>query len=167
MIDGSLELSTTPLEVFTLTAPWNDGQPIPIDHTCSGDGVSPPLVWSGAPIDPVLRSGGDRSRRHRTDGAPLVHWVVANIDPFVTTIGTGGSAAGAIEGVNDLGRPDVPIVGWSPPCPPNGETHTYLVTLYALSQRLEFLDGTPGADLIRAIELASLASTGLTGTVSS
>ncbi|MFZ8901069.1 MAG: YbhB/YbcL family Raf kinase inhibitor-like protein [Ilumatobacteraceae bacterium] len=168
VIDGSLELSTTPLEVFTLTAPWNDGQPIPIDHTCSGDGVSPPLVWSGAPIETqsfaLVVTDLDATG---PTGAPLVHWVVANIDPFVTTIGTGGSAAGAIEGVNDLGRPDVPIVGWSPPCPPNGETHTYLVTLYALSQRLEFLDGTPGADLIRAIELASLASTGLTGTVSS
>jgi phosphatidylethanolamine-binding protein (PEBP) family uncharacterized protein len=69
--------------------------------------------------------------------------------------------------VNDLGRPDVPIVGWSPPCPPSGETHSYSFTLHALSQRLDLLDGTPGADLIRAIELSSLASAGLTGTVTS
>ena len=125
-------------------------------------------MWSGAPIETQSFAlvVTDLDALGPT-GDPLLHWVVANIDPFVTTIGTGGSVSGAVEGVNDLGRPDVPIVGWSPPCPPSGETHTYLFTLHALSQRLELLDGTPGADLVRAIELASLASTGVTGTVTS
>ena len=168
VIDGSLDVTNAPVEVFSLTGPWIDGQSIPVDHTCSGDGVSPPLVWSGAPIETqsfaLVVTDLDATG---PTGDRLVHWVVANIDPFVTTIGTGGSAAGAIEGVNDLGRPDVPIVGWSPPCPPTGETHTYLFTLHALSQRLELLDGSPGADLIRAVELASLASASLTGTASS
>lgn len=168
LIDGSLELPETAVEIFSLTAPWNDGQPIPTDHTCSGDGVSPPLVWSGAPIETQSFAlvVTDLDANGPT-GDPLVHWVVANIDPFVSTLGTGGAVPGAIEGVNDLGRPDVPIVGWSPPCPPSGETHSYSFTLHALSQRLDLLDGTPGADLIRAIELSSLASAGLTGTVTS
>lgn len=168
VIDGSLDLPETSIEIFSLTAPWNDGQPIPVDHTCSGDGVSPPLVWSGAPIETQSFAlvVTDLDANGPT-GDPLVHWVVANIDPFVTTLGTGGAVPGAIEGVNDLGRPDVPIVGWSPPCPPSGETHTYLFTLHALSQRLELLDGTPGADLIRAVGLSSLASASLTGVVTS
>ena len=168
VIDGSIELPETFADVFSLTAPWNSEQPIPADHTCSGDGVSPPLVWSGAPIETQSFAlvVTDLDALGPT-GDPLLHWVVANIDPFVTTIGTGGSVSGAVEGVNDLGRPDVPIVGWSPPCPPSGETHTYLFTLHALSQRLELVDGTPGADLVRAIELASLASTAVTGIVTS
>lgn len=162
------QISATPDGAFTLSAPWSDGAPIPVDHTCSGDGVSPSLVWTGAPIE--TRSFAmvvtDLDALGPT-GKPLVHWVVANVDPVVTSFPTGGAVAGAIEGVNDLGRPDVPIVGWSPPCPPRGETHTYAFTLHALSQRLDLLTGTPGADLMRAIELASLSSSTITGTVTS
>jgi Raf kinase inhibitor-like YbhB/YbcL family protein len=158
----------TPIGAFTLSAPWTDGGPIPVDHTCSGDGVSPSLVWSGAPIETESFAlvVTDLDALGPT-GDPLVHWVVANIDPFVTALPTGGAVPGAIEGVNDLGRPDVPIVGWSPPCPPVGETHTYAFTLHALGQRLDLVDGTPGADLIRAVELASLSSSTVTGTVAS
>ena len=153
---------------FTLSAPWTQGGPIPVDHTCSGDGVSPSLTWSGAPVETqsLALVVTDLDALGPT-GEPLVHWVVANVDPFITAFPTGGAVAGAIEGVNDLGRPDVPIVGWSPPCPPLGDTHTYSFTLHALGQRLDLLDGTPAADLLRAIELASLSSSTVTGTVTS
>lgn len=168
MADQTASTLGVPTGAFTLSAPWTEGGPIPVDHTCSGDGVSPSLSWSGAPVDTEsfalvvtdLDAQGPA-------GEPLVHWVVANVDPFITGFPTGGAVAGAIEGVNDLGRPDVPIVGWSPPCPPLGETHTYAFTLYALGQRLDLLDGTPAADLVRAIELAGLSSSTVTGTVTS
>ena len=151
---------------FTLSAPWTPGGPIPLDHTCSGDGVSPSLVWTGAPVETQSFAlvVTDLDALGPT-GEPLVHWVVANVDPFITAFPTGGAVSGAIEGINDLGRPDVPIVGWSPPCPPRGETHTYAFTLHALGQRLDLLDGTPAANLLRAIELASLSSSTVTGTV--
>ncbi len=153
---------------FTLSAPWTSGGPIPLDHTCSGDGVSPSLVWTGAPVETQSFAlvVTDLDALGPT-GEPLVHWIVANVDPFITAFPTGGAVNGAIEGINDLGRPDVPIVGWSPPCPPRGETHTYAFTLHALGQRLDLLDGTPAADLLRAIELASLSSSTVTGTVAS
>lgn len=168
MIDQTASTFGVPTGAFTLSAPWTEGGPIPVDHTCSGDGVSPSLTWSGAPLETqsfaLVVTDLDALG---PSGEPLVHWVVANVDPFITTFPTGGAVAGAIEGVNDLGRPDVPIVGWSPPCPPLGETHTYTFTLHALGQRLDLLDGTPAADLIRAIELASLSSSTATGTVTS
>ena len=168
MIDQTASTLGVPTGAFTLSAPWTEGGPIPVDHTCSGDGVSPPLTWSGAPVETqsfaLVVTDLDALG---PSGEPLVHWVVANVDPFITAFPTGGAVAGAIEGVNDLGRPDVPIVGWSPPCPPLGETHSYSFTLHALGQRLDLLDGTPAADLIRAIELASLSSSTATGTVTS
>lgn len=167
-IDQTASTLGTPTGAFTLAAPWTEGGPIPVDHTCSGDGVSPSLTWSGAPVETQSFAlvVTDLDALGPT-GEPLVHWVVANVDPFITAFPTGGAVAGAIEGVNDLGRPDVPIVGWSPPCPPLGETHTYTFTLHALGQRLDLLDGTPAADLLRAIELASLSSSTVTGTVTS
>ena len=168
LIDQTASTLGVPTGAFTLSAPWTEGGPIPVDHTCSGDGVSPPLTWSGAPVETqsfaLVVTDLDALG---PSGEPLVHWVVANVDPFITAFPTGGAVAGAIEGVNDLGRPDVPIVGWSPPRPPLGETHSYSFTLHALGQRLDLLDGTPAADLIRAIELASLSSSTATGTVTS
>ena len=167
-LDPTASTLGTPTGAFTLSAPWTEGGPIPVDHTCSGDGVSPSLTWSGAPVETQSFAlvVTDLDALGPT-GEPLVHWVVANVDPFITAFPTGGAVAGAIEGVNDLGRPDVPIVGWSPPCPPLGETHTYTFTVHALGQRLDLLDGTPAADLLRAIELASLSSSTVTGTVTS
>lgn len=168
VIDGSLESTTAPPDVFTLVAPWNDGDVVPIEYTCSGDGTSPPLSWFAAPIETQsfalvvtdLDSNGPT-------GDPLVHWVVANIDPFVTQLDAGSAPLGAVQAINDLVPPDLAIAGWSPPCPPLGDTHTYAVTLHALSQRLDLPDATPAADLVRAIELASLASTVVFGTVTS
>ena len=160
------DVTNAPDGALTLSAPWTPGGPIPLDHTCSGDGVSPSLVWTGAPVETqsFALAVTDLDALGPT-GEPLVHWVVANVDPFITAFPTGGAVSGAIEGINDLGRPDVPIVGWSPPCPPRGETHTYAFTLHALGQRLDLLDGTPAADLLRAIELASLSSSTVIGTV--
>ena len=168
MLDQTASALGAPTEAFTLSAPWTDGGPIPVDHTCSGDGVSPSLTWSRAPVETQSFAlvVTDLDALGPT-GEPLVHWVVANVDPFITAFPTGGAVAGSIEGVNDLGRPDVPIVGWSPPCPPLGDTHTYTFTLHALGQRLDLIDGTPAADLLRAIELASLSSSTVTGTVTS
>ena len=170
VIDGDAtdQTASTLAGAFTLSAAWTEGGPIPVDHTCSGDGVSPSLTWSGAPVETQSFAlvVTDLDALGPT-GEPLVHWVVANVDPFITSFPVGGAVAGAIEGVNDLGRPDVPIVGWSPPCPPLGETHSYAFTLHALGQRLDLLDGTPAADLVRAIELASLSTSTVTGTVTS
>lgn len=166
VIDGSLEPSTAPPDVFTLVAPWNDGDVVPTEYTCSGDGTSPPLSWFAAPIETQsfalvvtdLDSNGPT-------GEPLVHWVVANIDPFLTEIDGGTAPLGAVQGINDLVPPDLAVAGWSPPCPPLGETHTYAVTLHALAQRLDLPDGTLAADLVRAIDLTSLTSTVVFGTV--
>lgn len=161
----SLE-SAVPSDAFTLSATWVDGGSIPADHTCSGDGVSPSLAWTNAPVESqsfaLIVTDLDAIG---PTGDPLVHWVVANIDPTVTFLDSGSATPGAIEGINDLGRPDVPIVGWSAPCPPVGESHMYSFTLHALTQRLDLVDATPAADLIGAIALASLTSATITGSV--
>src|SRR5437899_8252088 len=43
--------STTvgPTRITVTSSVLQEGQPIPVRYTCSGDGVSPPLQWSGVP----------------------------------------------------------------------------------------------------------------------
>ncbi len=71
------------------------------------------------------------------DADEFVHWVIAGMDPeIVTEILEGQSPRTAVEADNDFGR-----LGWSGPCPPSGETHSYVFTLYALSEAVSLESG--------------------------
>lgn len=149
---------------FVLTPPWPDGGDIPIEHTCLGADTTPVLAWSGAPAGTAafaivvvdLNATG-------ASGAPFTHWVVANLEPTVTTLAAIDALGGTIEGANDFGTAAVPVVGWRGPCPPAGETHTYSFEVRALAQRLDYPNGTPAADLLEAIDAATIATATASG----
>jgi Raf kinase inhibitor-like YbhB/YbcL family protein len=106
---------------------------IPLQYTCDGKDLSPPLAWSGVPE-------GTRSLALVVDDpdapdpkAPKtrwVHWVLLNIPPDATGLPEGASSKalprGTREGRNDWKRAD-----WGGPCPPIGR-HRYFFKLYAL-----------------------------------
>ena len=105
---------------------------IPIDHTCEGADVAPPIAWTGAPA-------GTKSFALVVDdpdapdpAAPKqtwVHWVLVGIPAATTSlpIGAGVSPpAGAANGTNDWGKQ-----AWGGPCPPVGR-HRYFFKVYAL-----------------------------------
>ena len=108
---------------------------------CSGQNVSPQLVWSGIPA-------GTRSLQlqvHDPDaptGAGFWHWAVYDIPPATSGLaqGAGNSLAalpaGAYGGNTDF--MDTGATGangnYGGPCPPAGDApHHYNFTLYALS----------------------------------
>jgi Raf kinase inhibitor-like YbhB/YbcL family protein len=99
-----------------------NGGPIPREHTCDGADRSPPLSWRGGPpAEEYVLVVVD------ADAGDFVHWVVVGIPGKVTTVPEGQVPPGAREGVNDFGR-----VGYGGPCPPAGETHRYVFTVYSL-----------------------------------
>lgn len=67
-------------ERMSLTSPaFTEGADIPRRHTCEGEDVSPPLVWTGVP-------GGARSLVVTADdpdapGGVFVHWLAWGIAP--------------------------------------------------------------------------------------
>lgn len=89
--------------------------------SCDGEDLSPALAWTGVPLETteLALTVIDPD----APGAPFVHWVVGGIDPSVTGFEEGGLPESAIE-----------VRPWTGPCPPDGETHDYVVTLYALSE---------------------------------
>ena len=131
---------------FALTPPWADAAEIDTRFTCTS-GISPSLMFVNVAPDIVTLALSivDETANN------AVQWVVANIQPTDLVIAEGVVPAGAIESINALGT-----VGFGAPCPPAGQTHTYRLTGYGLSQQLELENGVDSATLIQAIELAAL-----------
>ncbi len=136
----------TPVGGFALTPPWAEGAQLDARFTCAA-GISPSLTFVNVASDIVTLALSIVDETTNNS----VQWIVANIQPTQTALTEGSVPSGAIEGINSLGT-----IGFEAPCPPAGETHTYRLTGYGLSQQLELENGVDSATLIQAIELAAL-----------
>ena len=136
----------TPVGGFALTPPWAEGAQLDTRYTCAA-GISPGLTFQNVAPDIVTLALSIVDETANNS----VHWVVANIQPTDLVVAEGIVPAGAIEATNSLGT-----IGFGAPCPPAGETHTYRLTGYGLSQQVDLENGVDSATLIQAIELAAL-----------
>jgi Raf kinase inhibitor-like YbhB/YbcL family protein len=122
------------------SAAIQDGGTIPQRYTCDGEGVSPPLSWSGVPE-------GTRELAlvvEDPDAGRFVHWTVLKIAPTQRRLEEGSAPPGAIETENSFGDP-----GWGAPCPPEGDgPHRYVFALYATDAPLD-LDVQSSPDEVR------------------
>jgi Raf kinase inhibitor-like YbhB/YbcL family protein len=113
--------------MFELRSPaLSEGDPVPVQFTCDGDGISPPLSWSGLPEDT------SELRLSLTDpDAPrgtFTHWLVTGIDPSSSGVDQGMVPAGGTEEGNSFGER-----AYGGPCPPRGGgSHRYIFTIEAL-----------------------------------
>ena len=146
------------LTALVLGSPaFGAGQPIPARYACDGDNISPPLAWSGIPAGTVELAltvvDPDAS------GGQFVHWAVTGLAPALTGIDEGVLPEGAIESRNDSSE-----FGWFGPCPPAGETHRYVFTLYALTEPSGVAAGTGGPDTVQQIAQTPGVAATLSGT---
>ena len=156
---------------FTLssTAFRNNGA-IPLKYTRAegGQDVSPPLQWSNPPA-------GTRSfvitcidLDARLDARNFVHWVVYDIPANLSGLpeNVPKQPQPQVNGAQvKQGQNDFDGVGYGGPEPPQGETHRYRFTVYALS--VDTLNLPAGANLqqvTQAMEGKILATATLTGT---
>lgn len=100
---------------------------------CKGENVSPELHWENAPKEAQAFAVTIYDMDAPT-GSGFWHWVVYNIP--TTTVSLKSDAGnfsqqnlpkGSVNGSNDAGAP-----GYVGPCPPVGQVHRYLITVYAL-----------------------------------
>lgn len=124
------EVATT----MTLTSSaFTEGGKIPAKYTCSGEGISPPLAWSGAPA-------GTKSFALIVEDpdAPMgtwIHWVVFNIPPDVHALPEAVPAAKRLPDGTAQGVGSGLANRFQGPCPPSG-THRYFFRIYALDTTL-------------------------------
>lgn len=121
-----------------------EGGDIPLRYTCDGNGINPPLTFSGVADDAqslvLLMDDPD---------APIGtfdHWVVYNMASSTASIEDGEEPANAVLGVGSTGE-----TGYQPPCPP-GERHRYIFTLYSLDAELSLAAGADKSTVLNAMD---------------
>lgn len=132
-------------ERMALRSPaFEDGQRIPVRHSCEGDNVSPPLSWTRVPdaATELALVVGDPD----ADGGVFHHWVVLGIAAEPAVVAAGEVPPGAVQAKGGSENPT-----WIGPCPPIGEEHDYVFTLFPLSERLSLPDGVELATALDAI----------------
>jgi len=149
---------------ITSTAFVNNG-PIPMQYTCEGADVSPPLQWSGVPAGArslALIMDDPDAPDPRSPKMTWVHWVVYNIPVHVEGLPEDLSRHGLPAGTR-LGPNDFKRTQYGGPCPPVGR-HRYFHKLYALDTMLPDLGRATKADLLGAMKRHILAEGQLVGT---
>lgn len=168
-----VEEDIAPAELtLDLSSPaFASGARLPVRFTADGEGLSPPLVWGGAPE-------GTASFALVVEDAdaplpsPLVHALVWNLPSNSTGLAEGAIVAdgpegeGRVDGSN-VGRNSFMLEGWLPPDPPPGHgAHDYVFQLFALSEQVDVLSNPGRAEVARAIRGRVLAAGLLVGTYS-
>lgn len=144
------------MKQIQMTSPaFDEGGTIPVKYSCDGEGISPPLEWSGVPNE--AQSLALIADDPDAPVGTFVHWVVYNMEPGLTDLPEGVAFyapqdyqdAGAIgvEGKNGSGGQ-----GYRGPCPPGDSAHRYFFKLYALDTALDLQPGATKQQLESAMQ---------------
>lgn len=145
--------------VFELRSPaFGMEERIPVEYTCNGEDVSPPLEWGDPPtgtqsfvlvVDDI--SAGD-----------LVHWVLFNVPPDTRSLREGVPKKGHLSDGSQQGTNNALKVGYFGPCPLPGPNR-YRFRLWAIDTVLDLDDGVMKIPVKQAMKGHILAETELIG----
>lgn len=129
---------------------FGPGQKIPGEYTCTGNNISPKIIWDDLPekTKSLVLIVDDPD-------APVgnwTHWLAYNIP--ANTRGLPPAIppkmkldSGILQGKNDFRK-----IGYGGPCPPQGHgPHRYFFRLYALDEILNLKPGAEKEELERAM----------------
>ncbi|MGH7509146.1 MAG: YbhB/YbcL family Raf kinase inhibitor-like protein [Gemmatimonadales bacterium] len=146
-----------------LTSPaFAHGTRIPVEYTCEGKDISPPLAWTGVPVETrslaLVCDDPDAPR------GTWVHWVLYNLPTEVVELAPGVPRVPELPSGARQGRNDSGVIGYSGPCPPPGKPHRYFFRLYAIDIALGLPHGVTKAELEQALDQHILGQGTLMGT---
>lgn len=144
-----------------LTSPaFMDSSTIPAKYGCAArpGAVSPPLVWSDAPMGTVsfaliMHDIEPRPARGTDD---VLHWMIWNIPATTKQLAENALpmaelADGSRQFVTPAGNGGRPT-GYRAPCAPAGQPHHYTFELFALDRKLDVPASAVRADVMRAMD---------------
>jgi Raf kinase inhibitor-like YbhB/YbcL family protein len=114
---GGPRNSLTGTSFAVTSTAFNPDGPLPVQFSCDGDGVSPPLAWSGIPKSTTSLTLTVTD----PDARGFVHWRVKDIPPHDGKIEQGEAPAGGTT-----------VQPWRAACPPKGAgLHHYVFRVEA------------------------------------
>lgn len=149
--------TTEPVDMAVTTPAFPEGGTIPVEYTCDGDDVSPQLDIVGLP--PATRAVAVIVTDPDAPMGTWYHWVEVDIP----------ADASELTLPRDVSEPGVPILnswnleGYMGPCPPAGQEHEYVFTVYALSSDLGLPPGVTEEAALTAVETVALDTAALRG----
>jgi len=139
--------------------PLGSNRPVPAKYACTGRNVSPEVevVEAGSPADSLALTLVD------VDAGGVLHWSVWDVSPDLLSLPPSLPSEPEVrladvapaedldetvyQGENFRGE-----VGYYGPCPPEGERHSYLFTLYGLDEPVGLEGGASPEAFRGAIE---------------
>ena len=132
-LSGSRHVAPQPI---TVTSPeFRTDVPLPVQYTCRGAGISPPLYWSEG-LSQQPKSFAIVVDDGQAPITPYIYWIVFDIGPSTTYIAQNRLPTGARQAHNSAGT-----ARYDPPCPRDSQGHQYRFTVYALNAWLRLPDG--------------------------
>ena len=146
-----------PANKFALTSPaFDDGGKYPVEYTGDGDGVSPPLAWSGAPEGTKFYALQLWHKPMPNRDEVKSYWVITNIPATITKLEKNTKGVGK-DGYHDKNR-----TGYDPMKSKGPGLKEYHITMYALSAEPKFdAEKVTRTDLLAAIKDITLAESTL------
>jgi Raf kinase inhibitor-like YbhB/YbcL family protein len=148
-------------ERMQLTSPaFKDNDNIPVQYTCKGENVSPPLnifnVPKGAKSLALIMHDPDAPTED------FVHWLIWDMQPGTHSVRANSTPVGAMQGATSFGNNE-----YGGPCPPAGSgTHRYIFELYALDCSLNLSSTTTREKLQKTMKGHILEKATLIGLIS-
>lgn len=142
--------ATTKSVRLTVTSPaFEPNGRLPKEFTCDGEGVSPPIQWSGAPAGTKCFAV---SLWHTASDREKSYWLVYDIPADVTKLAKNERSVGKF-GHNDKRR-----AVYEPMCPKGTKLNTYNITVFALSEQPKLpAEGVTRTTLLQAMQGKTLA----------
>ncbi|ESA33963.1 kinase inhibitor [Leptolyngbya sp. Heron Island J] len=160
--------SSASAQEFNLTsATVSEGEMLTNAHVfegfgCEGENESPQLSWTGAP-EGTKSFAINVYDPDAPTGSGWWHWNVVNLPVSTNSIAQDASVNNNLPGEAIEIRNDYGTIGFGGACPPPGEVHRYIFTVYALgTERLELPENPSNAlvgFMIRANMLDSASIT--------
>ncbi|MGH3561887.1 MAG: YbhB/YbcL family Raf kinase inhibitor-like protein [Mycobacterium sp.] len=140
-----------PAEFTVTSSAFAENTQIPVEYSCKGRNVPPPLRWQNVP--PGAESLAVVADDPDAPAGLYVHWVVTGIPPSITEIVEGTLPEAAVVSLNSSQRAE-----YFGPCPPAGTgVHHYRFQVYALSKSLTLTPTTPVPESTTTIANLSVA----------
>ena len=159
------DFSDVPADLVIQSSAFNAANSIPKIYTDDGDGISPPLQWSGVPAGALCLVLIVEDADSPTP-TPFVHLIAWDIPASTCLVEAGRlESKSSVGDPLKIGRNGLDKCQYTPPDPlPGHGEHRYLFQLFALNQPVHF-SKPPNKVILKSAMLGRVLSKGcLTGT---